>query len=587
MAPVSGTSTNDIIGFQGTIGQLDATFVNPYSGAVVTVDETKNINNNTYDGLAGTDTLLMSNIGDVLILDDGAGAPTVQNIERYIAGAGGDIIILADDILTMGNVFVDGGAEDDLIWTNVGNDIINGFDGNDTIDSGPGNDTVNGGNHNDTINGGAGNDTLNGDSGSDLIWGDSGNDILGGGTGNDILYGGFDSDTLNGGDGDDILYGGNGPGDNPDDFTHTVTLSHSFIGSLYPFQLQSQPGHVYVPPENVAIPEPDLVISYETTVHVTYQFTEAGYRNAIGAYVVAEDGTIENVEILFKNQHLQVYGDTFTYDYRGNEGDALGLFIVANGWNTDQDFRHADFSTGTLQFIYDFGGANERLANITDDGSAVSLVFDDGVSRTEFRVNVYHSSLAGDGAGLNADGEIHTVSGLAEGDPSVMRVGFEDLWNLGDADFEDVVIDIRVDSQTFTMIGNPDNDILNGGAGNDTLYGGFGDDILITGQGTDHLYGGDGSDTFRFNVSDGFLDHIHDFSTAQNDRIDISGVLSGYDPLGDALQDFVRMTSAGGNDIVEISATGNGVFQQLVSFDGGLGGETLASLLADGNLVLA
>lgn len=585
MAPVNGTNNNDLLVFQGSIGQLAETFVNPYSGVSITVNDIKNINNTTYDGLAGTDTLLMTNIGDALILDNGAGAPTVKNIERFVAGSGGDVIILADDTLIMGNAFIDGGAEDDLIWANIGNDTINGFDGADIIDGGPGNDAVNGGEDHDSINGGDGVDTLNGDGGNDLIWGDRGNDLLNGGTGNDTLYGGFDNDVLNGGDGDDTLYGGGGPGDNAADYTHTVTLSHSFVGSLYPFIVQNQPNNVYVPPENVAIPAPNLEISYETTVHMTYMFTEAGYKNAIGAYVVAADGSIENVEIIFKNQHQQSYGDEFTYDYRGNEGDALGLFIVANGWNTDAAFAAADFSTGALQFIYDFGGVNERVANITDTGALVSLVFDNGTARTAYNVNVYHSSLAGDGAGLNADGAVHTVSGVAD-DSSVMRVGFEDLWNLGDADFEDVVIDVRVDSQSFTMIGNPDNDTLNGGAGNDTLYGGFGDDILIAGQGADHLYGGDGADIFRFNVSDGVLDHIHDFSKAQHDTLDISGILSGYDALSDALQDFVRLTSSGGNDIVEVSASGNGVFQQLVSFDGGLGGETLAGLLASGNLVV-
>ncbi len=587
MAPISGTNGNDVIIMDGTVAQYDATFVNPYSGAVISVSDTYYVNNNTYDGLAGTDTLLMSNLGDVLVLDDGTGAPTVQNIERFVAGAGGDVIILADATLVMGNTFIDGGAQDDLIWANVGNDTINGFDGNDIIDAGPGNDIVNGGNHNDTINGGDGHDTLNGDGGDDLIWGDAGNDVLNGGTGNDVLYGGFGNDSLNGGDGDDILYGGNGSADNPNDFTHTVTLSHSFVGSLYPFQLQSQPGHVHVPAENVGVVESNLQISYATTVQMTYMFSEAGYRNAIGAYVVGADGSIENVEIIFKNQHMQSYGDNFTYDYRGNAGDALGLFIVANGWNTDQAFRHADFSSGTVQFVYDFGGVNERVAKITDDGAQVSLVFDDGATRTEFRVNVYHSSLAGDGAGLNDDGKIHTVSGVVDGDPAVMRVGFEDLRNLGDADFEDVVMDIRVDSRSYTMIGNPDNDILNGGAGNDTLYGGFGDDVLIAGQGADHLYGGAGADTFRFTASDGLLDHIYDFSKAKNDRLDISSVLSGYDPLSAALEDFVRLTSSGADDIVEISATGNGVFVQLVSFDGGLGGDTLADLLGSGHLVVA
>ncbi|MBI2234654.1 MAG: hypothetical protein HYU57_06675 [Micavibrio aeruginosavorus] len=157
MATVTGGNGSDILVFQGTIGQYTATLVNPYSGASFFVDEQKNVNNSTYNGLLGTDTLLMSNIGDVLLLDSsGTNTANIQNTERIIAGAGGDIIVMADDALTLGNIYIDGGAEGDLIWSNIGNDTINGFDGNDIIDGGPGNDVINGGNDNDIINGGAG-----------------------------------------------------------------------------------------------------------------------------------------------------------------------------------------------------------------------------------------------------------------------------------------------------------------------------------------------------------------------------------------------------------------------------------------------
>lgn len=584
--PVTGTNNNDIMSFSGTVGHYTATFVNPYSGAVITVDDIKNVNNNTYDGLAGTDTLLLSNIGDVLTLNDGAGGPTVQNIERFVAGSGGDVIILADASLLYGNAFIDGGGEDDIIWANAGNDTINGFDGDDIIDGGPGNDIANGGNGHDQINGGDGDDTLNGDAGHDTLWGDAGNDILNGGSGNDALFGGFGNDTLNGGDGDDILYGGGGPGDNPADYSHTTILKHIFVGATFSFALESQPANVHIPLENIAIPAPNLAVSYETTVSVTYMFTEAGYRNAIGAYVVGQDGTIENVEVLFKNQHQQSYGDTFTYDYRGAEGDALGFFIVADGWSVDPAFRNADLSAGEISFVYDFGGAGERLARITDDAADVSFVFDTGVTRAAFNVTVYHSSLAGDGAGLNPDGQIHTVSGLAGGDPSIMRVGFEDLWNLGDADFEDVIIDVRIEDRAMTIIGNPDDDVLNGGAGNDTLYGGFGDDILVAGLGADHLYGGAGADIFHFTASDGLVDFIHDFSRAEGDVLDIAAILSGYDPVADALADFVQLTAAGADQIVGISTAGDGNFVQLAQIVGGFGGATLDTLLADGHLVV-
>jgi Ca2+-binding RTX toxin-like protein len=323
---------------------------------------------------------------------------------------------------------------------------------------------------------------------------------------------------------------------------------------------------------------------------MTYIFSEAGYNNSLGAYVVGQDGTIGNVEIAFKNQHQIAYGTEFDYDFRGNSGDALGFFLIANGWSVDANLRNADLSTGDLSFIYDFGGADERLAKITDDGNLVSLVFDNGIARTEFNVTIYYSSLAGEDAGLNPDGYAHTLSSLANpNDPTTLRVGFEDLYNLGDADFEDVLFDVTVASQSYTILGNPDDDILNGGAGNDTLYGGFGNDKLFAGLGADHLYGGAGHDIFAFTAMDNALDHIHDFEAGQGkDVLNLTDILSGYDPLTDAINDFVRMTHSGSDDIISVNADGHagGAFQQVVSFDGGLGGVDLATLLGNGNLVL-
>ncbi len=74
-------------------------------------------------------------------------------------------------------------------------------------------------------------------------------------------------------------------------------------------------------------------------------------------------------------------------------------------------------------------------------------------------------------------------------------------------------------------------DTLRGAGGNDTLIGGAGQDLLDGGAGRDMLQGGDGGDTFRFAVpadlpgtAANTADVIMDFSRAQGDRIDLSGI---------------------------------------------------------------
>ena len=74
---------------------------------------------------------------------------------------------------------------------------------------------------------------------------------------------------------------------------------------------------------------------------------------------------------------------------------------------------------------------------------------------------------------LNSDNLDHTVHNDLEG----LQIGFEDLVNGGDEDFDDVVIDPTIDGGSGNEYGQ--NDTLIGGKGNDTLLGGAGDDVAI------------------------------------------------------------------------------------------------------------
>jgi len=549
---VTGTNGGDILSFQGTLQQFTETIVNPYSGQSYFIDDVKRVNDAIYDGLAGNDFLFMSAVGDVIKLNDGNGNATLISVEQIIAGDGGDLVLLADANLTMGDMRVSGGNGDDIIWMNVGNDTVFGGNGNDIIDGGPGNDT---------------------------LYGDAGDDILFGGWGNDRLIGG---------DGDDILYGGGLPGDN-NGYVYSEYLNFSFTGPAFPMPLK-KPTQYVAPEGNQGINPDNLTIHYNTTVHIEYIFSEAGYRNSLGFYKIAADGVISNVEIVFKNQHNLQYGDTFTYEYEGTAGESLGIFILANGWNTDHFYRNLDLSTGELTFVYDFGGANERTATIYDSGANVRLVFDDGTNRQALNVTDYHSALAGGVSALNEDGLVHTISGLAnEDDPNVLRVGFEDLPFLGDADFDDIVFNMWVEDRVILTPGVDDDDILIGGPGNDTMYGGFGDDILVFGDGADHLYGGFGNDIFLMDTLDAFADTIYDFELgAGRDVLNITDILQGFDALTDAIQDFVQLVSSGSDHHLLINATGQSgnPYIHAVTFEGGLGDINLDTLLAQGNLVV-
>lgn len=177
---VNGTSANNFMFFQGIEGFYNNVLTNPYSGRSVTISETKTINNAIYDGRAGSDTLALTENGDVLTLTDSVGTLLIQNIEYFNASAGGDIIILAHNTLSYGNAVLRGADGNDILWSNNGNDIVQAGTGDDDVDTGGGNDYLAGNEGNDYLSGGTGDDTYGiavGD-GIDVISETSGNDTI-------------------------------------------------------------------------------------------------------------------------------------------------------------------------------------------------------------------------------------------------------------------------------------------------------------------------------------------------------------------------------------------------------------------------
>ena len=112
------------------------------------------------------------------------------------------------------------------------------------------------------------------------------------------------------------------------------------------------------------------------------------------------------------------------------------------------------------------------------------------------------------------------------------------------------------------------NDILFGNGGSDTLYGGAGDDVLagdISLQsdniGRDVMTGGEGADRFYFDadtyapLTPGGFDLIMDYSAAEGDTIDLSDVVTLYDPLFYDIEDFIDVTAGG---LLRVDISGNG-----------------------------
>ncbi|WP_068309682.1 Hint domain-containing protein [Aliiruegeria sabulilitoris] len=118
------------------------------------------------------------------------------------------------------------------------------------------------------------------------------------------------------------------------------------------------------------------------------------------------------------------------------------------------------------------------------------------------------SSGYGSNVDLNSDGMEHTTL-VGVGSDGEVTIAFEDMGNLGDQDFNDVVVTVDLGNSGATFDNahvdyssdapDPDDsaagdDVLDGGVGDDEIHGGGGNDTITGGDGSDTVYGDDGDD---------------------------------------------------------------------------------------------
>ena len=102
------------------------------------------------------------------------------------------------------------------------------------------------------------------------------------------------------------------------------------------------------------------------------------------------------------------------------------------------------------------------------------------------------------------------------------------------------------------------DDVLNGGSGDDIIYGQEGDDVITGGTGNDTLSGGSGADRFVYEAVGNGHDTVTDFDQGEGDRVDLSDLLTGYNPVQDSINDFVFVRNSGGNTVVSVDVNGGG-----------------------------
>jgi len=361
------------------------------------------------------------------------------------------------------------------------------------------------------------------------IFGSGGVDVLTGGTGDDIISGAGGADTVRGGGGADFLYGGAGT----DTFGYGAgdsTTAHwdvvaDFVSGQDKLDISAADGG------NVTIAH------FGSTSFVYFGNAGTGF-SAVQVY-----GDIQTSDLIVSGAAtgITIFGSFGVETLRGGAGkDVLvggqgtttligagGSDILYAGAGTDT-FTYGAASDSTFaafDLIVGFDYGTDKIDISAIDGGKITL------ARYEGNTFVYTAEVGGSFQTAIA------VQGTALKSTDLLISGGP--------------------NQAFTLVGDGAShnvaDVLVAAGGNDILYGLDGADTLTGGGGADFLVGGTGADTFVFlAVSDSSAiasDLVYDFSSAQGDRIDLSGI--------DA-------KTGGGNDAFTVVSAFSNVSGQLV-----------------------
>jgi trimeric autotransporter adhesin len=341
---------------------------------------TGNAGNNTLNGgvgadqiagLAGNDTYIVDDAGDVVIEGLNLGTDTVQSGITYSLAANVEALLLTGigDINGTGNELgntITGNTGNNVLDGGLGNDIIRGSAGADTLVGGLGNDQLDGGAGVDILRGGVGIDTYtvdntqdsieeNANEGTDTVrssvsytlganiehltlsgsaainaTGNALDNTLAGNNAQNVLTGDAGNDTLGGSGGADILLGGEGNDSFLFDALDLTIAGTRWDGGSGSDTLRFSGGGKLL----------DL--------------TSLSDERAIGLEIVDLSGSGDN-KIALTADDLVALSDTDALRVDGNAGDVAT--IVGSGWSAGSDVSfgqnlyHAYFNAGTTLLI--------------------------------------------------------------------------------------------------------------------------------------------------------------------------------------------------------------------------------------------
>ena len=422
-----------------------------------------------------------------------------------------------------------GGADNNFIFGEAGNDSLRGNSGIDIIFGGDGNDSLYGESGNDNVFGDDGYDNIYGGSGNDFLCGDNGNDLLDGGTGNDILIGDDGDDTyiFAKGYGEDIIYDAFG--------LNTIRLKGITSKDILVNGTGEYDAVIMIKGTN------DRFIIKDFLKGIEFANYDLEFDN-IKMYVTDKNSPFRHIYGGNSNDVLKaVVDDSFIHAFDGNDkayGSKGNDIIYGNGGDDSIYAGNGDDIVygGNGDDILDGGKGNDFLyggcgndtyilgryygTDIISDIDGVSTIkMTEGISLDELdiisvgedvviTVSRSENKLIVNGFAENPDNYILEVNGesvsLKDGittDESEFLSGSEE----SDYIVNEISFVIAGGSGDDRIIGNDEDEIIFGDRENDQILSGDGNDVIIGGNGDDYINGGDGNDMIDGGSNNDFI----------------------------------------------------------------------------------
>lgn len=497
----------------------------------------------------GNDTILFSGafssyawtLSDHLTFTRGGADIEVWSAETFHFGD--NVTVTSTELETS----IQGSASAEMLVGNGSRNLIMSQGGDDELSGLAGDDVLNGDDDDDTLYGGSGSDELNGGNGADFLVGGTGDNLLAGGAGDDAyvysIGDGYDEITEEGGFDSILLGAGITEGD----------LVFSRVGNDLLISSAVLIAGFYSGDPDAVVEE--IRFSDNSTLDLTQLLPIFGTSgddslsgNAFGNYIYGLAG-YDDLE----------GGDGDDVIEGGDDDDVLrggaGDDHLDGGDGNDSAWYSTSFfdsyiteSSGTITVV---GEGTDTVVNVegivfNDIGIDASLVntINYGTSIADF---MFGSSSDDYILGRSGNDVIHGYAGwdyLGGGDGNDILYGGDDDDYLSGGDGDD---ELYANTDTvFTgwydiLRGDGGNDLLVGSMYDNYFEGGDGNDTLIGMGGNDQMYGGAGDDTFVFK-STGGVATINDFDE-DDDILDLSDLLTAFDPLTDLIADFVSFSS--------------------------------------------